>query len=267
MVRQRGMEQKMSNTIDNVDFIRCIASGEPFICMFSGGKDCGLALSMALQNGTPAALLHFMNDQNEESMFHKQKTNIIEAQSMALNIPVIFQKYKWWVRWDKISKLYMDFRKQGVKYVVFGDLHIGKASRFQIQLCKSAGLIPCFPLYFLSYDILITEIEKRKIESIITIIDHPSIESKWLGKYFDRKAYDYFSKIDIDPFGEHGEYHTTLINADCFNRLIKYEIMSTDKRKIDVGYDKNGGFHTTIVDGYNIMRVDEIKINIDMRLE
>ena len=132
---------KMSNSIDAVDFVRCIPKGEAFVCMFSGGKDCGLALSMAMQNGTPIALLHFLDEQNEESMFHNQKIDIIEIQSAALNIPVIFQKYKWWVRWSNIIKLYTSFRNQGVKYVVFGHLHIRNARSLQIKLCKNAGII------------------------------------------------------------------------------------------------------------------------------
>ena len=212
--------------------LRKIPENESFICMFSGGKDCGLALSMALQKGNAVELIHCLNKDNNTSLFHEQKADVVEAQAKALNIPIIYKNYKWWVRWDKIVQMYSKYKEQGIKYVVFGDLRAEGNVNTQIILCKSAGLVPCIPLYFLPYDFLISELEKRNIKSVITTITHPLINSDWLGKIFNRQAYEHFKNLGIDPFGENGEFHTTLINADCFNQPLQYQIIANDGKKI-----------------------------------
>ena len=199
--------------------------------MYSGGKDSGLALSKALEVGKAVSLIHCLDSDKNESLFHEQKQSLIDIQAQKLRIPIIYVNYKWWVRWDKITKLYRDFCRQGVKYVVFGDLNSLDNIIIQVKLCKSAGMIPCFPLYLVPYDDLITELENRKIKSIITTINHPSIDTKWLGEKYDRLAYQHFKSIGIDPFGENGEFHTTLVDADCFDSPIQYNLTITNERR------------------------------------
>lgn len=205
-----------------------IPTNESFVSLFSGGKDSALALSIALETGNAIALIHYLDEDTDESIFHKQKRAIIEAQAKALGIPVIYQYRNWWARWNKLVKLYMDFKKRGVKYVVFGDLDANDNVKNQITLCRSAGLIPCLPLLKSPYDVLLNEIHERGIKCVISAIDSRLVDGSWLGKVFDRKAYEYFTEIGIDPFGENGEYHTTLVDADCFKHPLKYTI-STKK--------------------------------------
>lgn len=221
--------------INEILELRNIPVEESFLCMFSGGKDCGLALSMALQNNRAVALIHCVN-KDSTSLFHEQFEDVVQTQAAALNIPIIYKNFKWWVRWDKIVKMYKEYKEMGVKYVVFGDLRAEGNVDTQIKLCRSAGLIPCFPLYLLPYDYLINEMEKRNIQSVITTITHPAIGSEWLGRLFDRNAYEHFKEIGIDPFGENGEFHTTLINADFFDEPLKYEIIGNDGQKITIRF-------------------------------
>nr|WP_296461185.1 hypothetical protein [uncultured Acetatifactor sp.] len=214
----------------DLNMLRYIPKNAPFVFMYSGGKDSGLALSIALEYGKPVSLLHCL--ENDESLFHEQKRDVMNAQASQLNIPIRYLEYKWWVRWDKIVKTYIEYKEKGVKYVVFGDLNSEGNMDVQIKLCRSAGVVPCFPLAFLPYDCLLDEIEKRNIESIITTINHSSIESKWLGKTFNREMYHCFEILGIDSFGEGGEFHTTLVNANCFKGPLKYEFTVVDDRKI-----------------------------------
>mgnify|MGYP001064823587 CR=1 FL=1 len=215
-----------------IEFLHHLQKDESFIFMFSGGKDSGLALSMALEYGKPAVLLNCLDKESKESLFHEQKRDVMDAQAKQLNIPIRYLEYKWWIRWDKVVKTYIEYKEKGVKSVVFGDLNSEGNIDVQIKLCRSVGLSPCFPLAFVPYERLINEIEKRRIKSIITTINHPAIGSNWLGKVFDRSAYQCFQKYNIDSFGEGGEFHTTLIDADCFKEPLNYEVKIVDDRKI-----------------------------------
>ena len=212
-------------------------AGEPFICLFSGGKDCGMALSMAMQSGNAVALIHYIDEDNVSS-FHLQKREVIEAQSASLNIPVVYLYDNWWNKWNKLVKIFMEYEKQGVKYVVFGDLTENSNVKHQVTLCQSANIRPCLPLLSLPYEFLIDEIGKRNIKSVISTISHSLIENKWLGKVFDREVYGYFLKLGLDPFGESGEFHTTLVDADCFKYPLNYKITESNGEKIIIKIKK-----------------------------
>ena len=73
--------------------LRSIPKIKPFISLFSGGKDSGLALSMACEIAQPMALIHCMED--EQSIHHKQSKEIIGQQASSLNIPLVFHDKHW----------------------------------------------------------------------------------------------------------------------------------------------------------------------------
>ena len=50
-----------------------------------------------------------------------------------------------------------------------------------------------------------------------------------LGKVFDEEMYEKFNHLKIDPLGEKGEFHSTLIDLDLFEFSIKYNIESINK--------------------------------------
>lgn len=62
---------------ENLEQLRNLPKGSPFVFMYSGGKDTGLALSIALEYGAPIELIHCVDKENEESLFHEQKTWIM----------------------------------------------------------------------------------------------------------------------------------------------------------------------------------------------
>lgn len=212
------------------EIIKCIPDNEKFICLYSGGKDCALAFSIARQKADAVALIHCIKENTERTIFHDQEKDVVEAQAKAIGLPLIYHYEDWWSKWDTLIKIYLKYKNEGVKYVVFGDLNSYDNAKIQIELCKGVGLIPCFPLWQASYDELIEELYKHKIVSIITNINHPSINAKFLGEVFDKDIYSHFQKIGIDPFGENGEFHTTVVSADCFSASINY-IVSEKKEK------------------------------------
>ncbi|WP_024832481.1 hypothetical protein [Ruminiclostridium josui] len=204
--------------------LRNIPEGEPFICMFSGGKDCGLALSVALDKGKLFEIVHCLHKETEKSIWHSQSRQIVEKQAVEIKKNVNFSYSSVWYHRTKYIHMLMDYAKKGVKSVVFGDLFEEKQAKLEVALCKCAGLIPRMPLWQIPEETLIQEVQKRKIKSIITLIRSPKIPLEWLGKQFDEEAYKYFIKLGIDPFGENGEFHTSLVGADYFEKDLSYSL-------------------------------------------
>lgn len=41
-------------------------------------------------------------------------------------------------------------------------------------------------------------------------------------------------KLDIDPFGENGEFHTTVVDGKIFKNPLKYSINTTENTSINL---------------------------------
>lgn len=204
--------------------LREIPHGEKFVCMFSGGKDCGLALSLALENGILCELLHCAPKDASCSLWHQQSLSVAQEQARLIGTPLRIIPYSAWFNYTKLVRLYHYYLKQGITSVVFGDLYDEKQAKLQTALCLSAGLIPRMPLWQRSYNELLELKKQHSLSCIITCLESDKLETYWLGKVFNYDAYQYFTELGIDAMGEQGEFHTTLVNARYFHHPLRYQL-------------------------------------------
>ena len=196
--------------------------GEPFVCSFSGGKDSAIALAMAMEKGKAKGLVHWYDGEKNTSIFHSQDFSIINCQAQHIGLPLIVVHYTPWKHRLQLLRTYQEMKKKGEKSIVFGDINICDSVKIQSILCEEAGLIPRYPLWNKDYDWMFTEMQKRKIKAIITRVNTSMLEARWLGQTFNENVYQQFKNLAIDSFGERGEYHTTVVNADFFLKEIEF---------------------------------------------
>ncbi|MFR2755396.1 MAG: hypothetical protein ACLTC0_07375 [Eisenbergiella massiliensis] len=218
------------NSLVEQSFIE-MPKDEPFICSFSGGKDSALALSMACEKGEAKAIIHWCNKEKNTSIFHSQDLSIINCQAEHMNLPVIIANYTPWKHRVQLLRTYKELACKGIKSIVFGDINEIDSAKMQYILCHMAGLIPRYPLWNKTYNDLFMEIKSRRIKTVITRVNTAMLSSEWLGHVFDEKVYNTFCQMGIDPFGEKGEFHTTVVDADVFISPINYCI--TKNKGID----------------------------------
>lgn len=77
-------------------------------------------------------------------------------------------------------------------------------------------------------------IEEHRLISLITRINSPLIRPELLGLPFTREVFLEFSSLNIDPFGELDEFHTTLVDADCFSQPLRYRLVRRSDRFAEV---------------------------------
>ncbi|WP_270564206.1 hypothetical protein [Clostridium beijerinckii] len=205
--------------------------GEPFICSFSGGKDSTIALSMACERGEKRGLIHWVDDDSKESAFHFQDLSIIKEQAQCIDVPLTITYDLPWRNRMELLRTYKNFAEQGIKSIVFGDIFVEDSVKLQSILCKMAGLIPRYPIWGKSHPELIKEINKRRIKPIITRINTSMLSEEWLGKAFNEEVYDAFCSLGINPFGENGEFHTTVVDADVYKKAMNYNLCSNEKQE------------------------------------
>lgn len=217
------MEDEVLN-YENVDNLKTIPKNKKGVCLFSGGKDSGLALSIACEQSKIIALINCC--EQKRPLFHQHGTDLMNLQSQALKIPMVYANGHW-KESTELEILLKKFKAEGVEFIVFGDICSIKNANRKIRLCENVGLIPCMPLWNKTYDELYNEIKKRKLKCMLSSV-RPQIKD-FVGRIFDDKIYEEFNKLNIDPFGEKGEFHSTLLDLDIFDFSIKYDIRSVNK--------------------------------------
>jgi len=206
-----------------------------FVCLFSGGKDSAIAFALASQQGQPLAIIHSMENEHI-SYNHKQTKEIIETQSKAMNTPleICIEKPKSTKFAYELIKKLKKYKTLNAKYLVTGTIYDMKANEFNRKMAESVGLSIKCPLWGMTDEMVIQQLEEKKIQSVISSINHDALSKKWLGKLYDRYAYNEFVKLGIHPLGEKGEFHTTLVGACFFKKDVKYRYSFLDDSNITV---------------------------------
>lgn len=227
------IEDENTWIVEEIRQYQTITHGANFLCMYSGGKDSGLAMAVALEHGGKiSGLIHLL--ENGDSLYHRQSISVIKAQAQAIGTQLYYMPYKWWNNWDRAEADLRQLQKIGAQNIVFGDIRLKYIFLGDIPLCERSGYGACFPIGGVPYDELMKLIEKHRIKSIITTINHPIISRDLLGTYFSREVYEYLKDLDVDPFGELDEFHTTLVDADFFVAPLQYSLVQKSPDNISV---------------------------------
>lgn len=233
------MEEKLN--YKDEEMLKIVPKNKKGVCLYSGGKDSGLALSIAYENSEIVALINCC--EKKHPMFHQHNTDLMELQSESLGIPLIYSEGHW-KESTEIENILNELKNKGVEFVVFGDICSIKNANRKIKLCEKVGLIPCMPLWNKTYEWLYLEMKKRKLKCLLSSV-RPRIKD-CIGKILDDEVYEKFKNTEMNPFGEMGEFHSTLLDLDIFKFPIQYEIKSKykcedkfgEKWELDVNYFK-----------------------------
>ncbi|AEM38034.1 protein of unknown function DUF71 ATP-binding region [Pyrolobus fumarii 1A] len=123
----------------------------------------------------------------------------------------------------------------GVDEIVAGDVYIEDHLRYMESVAREAGASLREPLWGMDpVEVLYKEAEAG-IEAVF--IGANERMRKWLGRVFSRETVeelaDYTRKVGVDPLGEHGEYHTLVINSPVHEARLAYNIGET---RVSQGY-------------------------------
>lgn len=217
------MEKEVLNYKDE-KLLGTIPKGKKGVCLYSGGKDSGLALSITSESAEIVALINCC--EKKHPMFHQHDKDLLELQSKALKIPIVYSDGHW-KESEEIEEILRNYKKSGIEFVLFGDICSIKNANRKIRLCERTGLIPCMPLWNKKYEWLFNEMKKRKLKCLLSSV-RPQIKDS-LGKILDDEVYEDFQRKEIDSFGEMGEFHSTLLDLDIFDFPIRYDIKSIRK--------------------------------------
>ena len=212
------------------------ATQQKFIVSYSGGKDSTLALYHAMQVGKAIGLIVMLEEQGLRSRSHAMSMEIIQAQANALGLPIITASSSWNDYETEFLKLLADAKQQGAEVLVTGDLDMPEHGCWHDRITQQAGLKLCMPLWQRPHREVIEEFIQLGFKTMIVTVNLDlGMKVDDLGKIL---TLDYIQELEnrgIDPCGEGGEFHSTVIDGPLFTAPIAV-------RKGDILYHENYAF-------------------------
>ena len=190
--------------------------------MWSGGKDSCLALTRARRLGLGVTtLVNFFDEPTGRVRFHATRRELIAAQGFALGLRLI----QYPTRPETYERVFEDalhdLFRSGLRGAVFGDIHLADVRAWFEERVRAVGLEHVEPLWGERPADLLAEFVDSGHEAVVTCVDTAQLPASWLGRMIDEGfAADIARHPDVDPCGEHGEYHSFVYSGPVFTEPV-----------------------------------------------
>ena len=205
------------------------------VASWSGGKDSCFACYKAIQEGHEVSNLLIMMSDPSVSNFHMIRSEMLDAQSEAIGIPIL----KWTTMPDTyeedFKKALLKMKANGIEGIVTGDVFdvaLHEAGWLD-RICKEVGLTPVRPLWHQDTQRILGEFIGEGFKATVVRVKTDVLGMEWLGREINKKFLDDLLKLGtVDPCGEHGEFHTFVTDGPLFKKK-RIEILESEKTKLN----------------------------------
>lgn len=205
------------------------AQNHSFVASYSGGKDSSLALYQAMQMGEAVALIVMLEEQGLKSRSHGMSLEIIHAQSQAIGLPIFSASATWQDYEQQFVQLLQKVKTLGAETLVTGDIDLMGHAEWNQSVCDQSQLSLCMPLWQRPRLDIVREFIQLDFQSIIVTVNlNLGMKVEDLGRTLNLEFIDELVARSIDPCGEAGEFHTTVIDGPIFKHplsVVKGDIL------------------------------------------
>ncbi len=188
---------------------------------WSSGKDSAWMLHRLLQepHTSVTGLLTTVNTTHQRVAMHGTRWSILEAQAKAVGLPLHVVPLPWpcsnEVYEDRMKRVVVSAREQGVTHLAFGDLFLEDIRDYRVRLLKGSGVSPLFPLWGEPTNRLAREMAGGGLKAVLTCVDPQKLSPAFAGRTFDRDLLEALPET-VDWCGENGEFHTCVVDGPMF---------------------------------------------------
>lgn len=191
--------------------------GRRFIASFSGGKDSILALYKAMQEGEAMGLIVMLEEEGKRSRSHGLPPALLQAQADSIGLPI----YTAAASWNDYEKVFMQLleqgKRQGAEVLVTGDLDMPAHGCWHDKVARNAGLGLGMPLWEMDHKEAVLEfIHLGFTTMVVTVNLSLGMREDDLGRVLTPEYIEELETRGIDPCGEGGEFHTTVLDGPLF---------------------------------------------------
>jgi diphthine-ammonia ligase len=205
------------------------------VASWSGGKDSCFACYKAIKEGHDVSNLLIMMSDPSVSNFHLIRSDMLDAQSEAIGIPIVKQTTTAETYEQDFKNALLKMKAEGVEGIVTGDVFdvaLHEAGWLD-RICKEVGLTPVRPLWHRDTKQILDEFISAGFKATLVRVKLDLLGMEWLGREINRKFFDDLLKLGtVDPCGEHGEFHTFVTDGPLFKKQ-RIEILESEKTKLN----------------------------------
>ncbi|MFM8535582.1 MAG: ATP-binding protein [Acidimicrobiia bacterium] len=194
---------------------------------WSTGKDSAWMLHTLKQHypGAAAGLLTTTNAAFDRVAMHAVRRELLEAQALAAGLPLHVVPLPWPCAnadYESIMREAMTgFVKDTFTHVAFGDLFLEDGRRYREDRLAGSGLEPLFPIWKTKPTAdLARDMIEGGLQARLTCVDPRKLDRSFAGRTFDDALLADLPR-DVDPCGEHGEFHSFAFAGPMFNHPIR----------------------------------------------
>lgn len=195
---------------------------------WSSGKDAALAFYLLQEDGKydVTHLLTTVNDEQDRVVMHGVREELLDAQAERMSVDMKKVKLPASPK-DNVYKKAMEralheLKEAGVNTAAFGDIFLEDLKAYREQQLESVGYNIVFPLWKRNTKELVELLEQSGIEAMIVCVNEQYLGKEFLGRKIDSQLLNDLPK-NVDPCGEHGEFHTFVYNAPFFSSAIQVQ--------------------------------------------
>ena len=199
---------------------------------WSGGKESCLALWHALEAGYAVkALVNMASEKTGRCCFHGLARHVLNAQARALGIPLAQG-----IAPADMAGYEQAFKKTilsvaGLDAMIFGDVYLEEHKSWIERVCNEIRIQPIEPLWNREPGELVGHFIELGFRAVIVSCDARLLDRNFCGRPLDKAAIEEITRLGLCPCGEHGEYHTFVIDGPIFKRRVS--IVSAEVVRLD----------------------------------
>jgi diphthine-ammonia ligase len=189
-------------------------------CSWSGGKESCLACYKALLNGYNVSyLLNVISEDGKRSRAHGISSDLIALQARAMEIPILQVRSSWADYETNLKAAINELKKKGIEGGVFGDIDLHEHKEWVDRVCLEVDVESIEPLWGKAPTAILIDFVKTGFKGIVINVKDKWFGEEWLGREVDTQFIDDLPE-EIHPCGEHGEYHTFVVDGPLFRKRV-----------------------------------------------
>ena len=183
---------------------------------WSGGKDSCAALHRASRSFDIVSMITMFDEDAARSRSHGLRPEVVAAQADRLGVRQVIGRCTWTSYNAAFGAALDAVAADGVTHVVFGDILFPEHRQWAEEMCAPRGLIAVEPLFGSATRELFVEWVASGGEAVIVTTRAEKLDATWLGRTLAIDMLPDFERLDVDPCGERGEYHTVVTRSPLF---------------------------------------------------
>lgn len=201
---------------------------EKVIFNWSGGKDSALCLYKLQQAAhyDIVGLLTTLNAEHQRISMHGVRAQLLDRQAKSLGLSSLkimlpespsMEAYE-----QAMHNALTQLKAAGVTASVFGDIFLEDLRVYREQKLAEINLKGIFPLWKIPTKELIRKFIDLGFKTITTCVNEKYLDQSFVGRIVD---HDFLNDLpsNVDPCGEHGEFHTFVFDGPNFKEPITFQ--------------------------------------------